>query len=162
QATVTIDGQANVLKAGDYGVMKVGTFNGWENDGAGNAPVRWLQMAAPQPKPTGKERDTFFPKNGSLPSTGAPTAAKPLPGHFDATQIPPEDQRPAGLAKGVFLKWMIDEHFGARHHRMLFIEYAPGAAIGLHDHTFEEAYYILEGEVEATLDGQKYLLKPGD
>jgi quercetin dioxygenase-like cupin family protein len=67
----------------------------------------------------------------------------------------------AGL-EGVFLKWMIDENFGARHHRMLFIEYQPGVGIGLHDHTFEEAYFILEGEVEAVLDGTTHRLKPGD
>jgi hypothetical protein len=30
---------------------------------------------------------------------------------------------------------MIDEDFGARHHRLLFIEYQPGVGIGLHDHT---------------------------
>jgi mannose-6-phosphate isomerase-like protein (cupin superfamily) len=57
---------------------------------------------------------------------------------------------------------MIDEDFGARHHRLLFIEYQPGVGIGLHDHTFEEAYFILEGGVQATLDGQVYNLKPGD
>jgi mannose-6-phosphate isomerase-like protein (cupin superfamily) len=57
---------------------------------------------------------------------------------------------------------MIDEDFGARHHRMLFIEYQPGVGIGLHDHTFEEAYFILSGEVEATMDGAKYSLKAGD
>ena len=57
---------------------------------------------------------------------------------------------------------MIDEEFGARHHRLLFIEYQPGVGIGLHDHTFEEAYFILEGEVQATLDGTVYNLAPGD
>ena len=57
---------------------------------------------------------------------------------------------------------MIDEAFGAFHHRFLFIEYQPGAAIGLHDHTFEETYFILEGEIEATLDGRTYLVTPGD
>jgi mannose-6-phosphate isomerase-like protein (cupin superfamily) len=57
---------------------------------------------------------------------------------------------------------MIDEDFGARHHRLLFIEYQPGVGIGLHDHTFEEAYFILEGEVQALLDGAVYDLKPGD
>src|SRR5260221_14476131 len=57
---------------------------------------------------------------------------------------------------------MIDEQLGAAHHRMLFIEYQPGAGIGLHDHRFEEAYFILSGEVRATIDGQVYDVKPGD
>ena len=153
------------LRRGDYAAIKVGTAHAWR---AGEAPVRWLQMAAPQPKPAGAERDTFFLKDRTI-STGA----QPLDlndrrgnllGHFDASQIPPVGERKnvvAGL-EGVFLKWMIDEDFGARHHRLLFIEYQPGVGIGLHDHTFEEAYFILEGEVQAMLDGTVYDLKPGD
>jgi mannose-6-phosphate isomerase-like protein (cupin superfamily) len=86
------------------------------------------------------------------------------PGHFDVGQIPPGDEgrMVAGGLKGVFLKWLIDEKFGATHHRLLFIEYLPGVAIGLHDHTYEEAYFILSGEVEATMDGKSYLAKAGD
>jgi mannose-6-phosphate isomerase-like protein (cupin superfamily) len=87
-----------------------------------------------------------------------------LLGHFDQGQIPPVGQRPTvgpGL-EGVFLKWLIDENLGSRHHRLLFIEYQPGVRLGLHDHTFEEAYFILTGEVEATVDGRTYLAKPGD
>jgi mannose-6-phosphate isomerase-like protein (cupin superfamily) len=48
------------------------------------------------------------------------------------------------------------------HHRLLFIEYQPGVSIGLHDHTFEESYFILSGEVQATLDGQVYRARAGD
>jgi quercetin dioxygenase-like cupin family protein len=166
EAIVSINDQAYRMRSGDYGVVKVGMLHAWRN--AGPAPVRWFQMAAPQPKPAGRERDTFFQKGGV-----APTDAKPLDlndlrgnllGHFDAGQIPPVGQRTnvAPGLEGVFLKWMIDEHFGSRHHRMLFIEYQPGVSIALHDHTFEEAYFILSGEVQGTMDGQTYLAKPGD
>ena len=62
----------------------------------------------------------------------------------------------------VFLKWLIDEPFGAVHHRLVFIEYQPGAAIAPHDHTFEEAYFIIGGEVEAVVDGERHLVGPGD
>ncbi|OFV93969.1 MAG: hypothetical protein A3H95_07820 [Acidobacteria bacterium RIFCSPLOWO2_02_FULL_64_15] len=164
QVAVSINERAFLLGPGDFGALKVGTLHGWRH--AGSQPVRWLQMAAPQPKPNGKERDTFFARNGHAPGDGKPLDLSDLGGnllgHFEASQIPPEDARPAGLAKGVFLKWLIDEQFGARHHRLLFIEYQPGANIGLHDHAFEEAYYILSGEVQATLDGQQYLAKAGD
>jgi quercetin dioxygenase-like cupin family protein len=87
-----------------------------------------------------------------------------LLGHFDVGQIPPPSERKGGLQglEGVFLKWMIDENFGARHHRLVFIEYQPGVSIAPHDHTFEEAYFILSGEVEGTLDGRTYLGKAGD
>jgi len=168
EAIVTIASASYRLGPGDYAAVKVGTPHGWR----AVQPVRWLQMAAPQPKPVGAERDTFFPRVSDL-DEAVPSEAAALDlgdlkgnllGHFDATQIPPPGERKnvvAGL-EGVFLKWMIDEDFGARHHRMLFIEYQPGVGIGLHDHTFEEAYFILSGEVEATLDGKTYTVKAGD
>lgn len=148
------------LGPGDFGALKVGTLHAWRN--LGEQPVRWLQLAAPQPKPYGKERDTFFLKDGK--STGEIDPAGILLGHFDASQIPEPGPARDALpgAKGVFLKWMIDEKFGARHHRMLFIEYLPGSNIALHDHTFEEAYFILSGKVEAVLDGKRYVGEPGD
>ena len=162
---LTINAESYRLRPGDYAAVKVGTPHAWR---AGDAPVRWLQMSAPQPKPPGAERDTFFLRDRSMAAEAQPLDMNDrrgnLLGHFDATQIPPVGQRQnvtAGL-EGVFLKWMIDEDFGARHHRLLFIEYQPGVGIGLHDHTFEEAYFILEGEVQATLDGAVYNLKPGD
>jgi quercetin dioxygenase-like cupin family protein len=175
-AEVTIEDRRYRLGAGDFGALKVGTRHAWRN--AATDPVRWLQMAAPQPKSDGAaDRDTFFPKTGAWLQPGTKpgdrgdrgawlqpgTEHGDLLGHFDVTQIPRGDEGriTAGGLQGVFLKWMIDEKLGARHHRMLFIEYQPGVSIGLHDHTFEEAYFIVSGEVEATLDGQKYLAKPG-
>jgi len=165
-AVFACNGQAYRLQAGDYGVVKVGGLHAWRN--TGSVPVRWLQMNAPQPKPAGKERDTFFQKGGTAPPDARPLDVSDLRGnllgHFDETMIPPVGQRAnvaAGL-EGVFLKWMIDENFGSIHHRMLFIEYQPGVSIGLHDHTFEEAYFLLSGEVQGVLDGQAYLAKPGD
>jgi uncharacterized cupin superfamily protein len=35
-------------------------------------------------------------------------------------------------------------------------------SIAPHDHTFEEAYFILSGEVEGTLDGKVYRARAGD
>jgi len=166
EAVVSINDQAYRLGSGDFGVAKVGALHSWRQ--VGSVPVRWLQMAAPQPKPVGRERDTFFQKGGVAAADARPLDLNDLRGnllgHFDAGMIPPVAQRTnfAPGLEGVFLKWMIDEHFGARHHRMLFIEYQPGVSIALHDHTFEEAYFILTGEVQGTMDGQTYLAKPGD
>jgi len=166
EAVLRVNEQAYRVGPGDLGALKVGTVHAWR--AAGAAPVRWLQMAAPQPKPPGHERDTFFVKNGSAPHDAAPLDLSRvdgnLLGHFDVGQIPPGDEGriEAGGLKGVFLKWLIDEKFGARHHRLLFIEYLPGVSIGLHDHTYEEAYFILSGEVEATMDGTRYRARAGD
>ena len=125
-------------------------------------------MQAPQPKPAGAERDTFFPKGARVPDSAPPiggtTPAGAILGHFDASDIPPVAERQNVLKglEGVFLKWLIDENVGAAHHRLLFIEYQPGVGIGLHDHTFEEGYFILSGEVEATMDGKVYQAGPGN
>jgi quercetin dioxygenase-like cupin family protein len=163
----SIDDRSYHLRPGDFGCFKVGTLHAWRN--TGTEPVRWLRMAAPQPKPRGAERDTFFKKGGTPPTEGAPldparAPQGPLLSHFDVSQIPSGDEgrMVSGGLKGVFLKWLVDENFGAIHHRLLFIEYLPGVGIGPHDHTYEEAYFILSGEVEATLDGQRYVAKAGD
>jgi mannose-6-phosphate isomerase-like protein (cupin superfamily) len=157
EAVLSVADRTWHLGSGDFGAFKVGTLHAWRNPG--QQPVRWLQVAAPQPKPEGAERDTFFPKQKQTEF-----AVEPLLGHFDASQIPEPGPARDALpgAKGVFLKWLIDEKFGARHHRLLFIEYLPGSNIGLHDHTFEETYLLLSGEVEAILDGKRYLARPGD
>jgi mannose-6-phosphate isomerase-like protein (cupin superfamily) len=166
EAVLAIGDTAVQLRPGDYGALKVGTAHGWRNVGSGR--LRWLQMQAPQPKPAGAERDTFFLKGAAPPGSGpAPGAIVPpgvILGHFEASDIPPVDQRQNVLKglEGVFLKWLIDENVGAVHHRLLFIEYQPGVGIALHDHTFEEGYFILSGEVEATLDGQVYRAGPGN
>jgi len=154
------------LRTGDYGALKVGTAHGWR--AAGRGRVRWLQMQAPQPKPAGAERDTFFVKDARVPATAPPLGgavpAGTILGHFEAADIPPVHERQNVLKglEGVFLKWLIDENVGAAHHRLLFIEYQPGVGIGLHDHTFEEGYFILTGEVEATMDGKVYRAGPGN
>ncbi len=167
RAVVTIGESSYHLRPGDYGAAKVGIPHAWL--ATGDTQVRWLEIAAPQPKPYGAERDTFFPHNTRVPSQAPlldPSDVQgALLGHFDVGQIPsPHERRTGGGTglEGVFLKWLIDEQFGAAHHRMLFIEYQPGVGIGLHDHTFEEAYFILSGEVDATLDGQSYRATAGD
>jgi quercetin dioxygenase-like cupin family protein len=166
EAVMAINGQAVHLVPGDYGVVRVGEPHAIRAAGSGR--VRWMQMNAPQPKWGGGPRDTFFPKDRTVPSS-APRLAEGAPqgvllSHFDASQIPPVGQRTTAVKglEGVFLNWIIDEKFGAVHHRMVFIEYQPGVGIALHDHTFEEGYFIVSGEVEATMDGQVYRGKAGD
>src|SRR4029077_8526956 len=94
EAPLRVNYQAYRIGPGDLGAFKVGTVHAWR--AAGSAPVRWLQMAAPQPKPPGHERDTFFARDGSTPSDAArldPSRADGnLLGHFDVGQIPPGDE----------------------------------------------------------------------
>jgi quercetin dioxygenase-like cupin family protein len=164
QALVGVDDETLRLRPGDFFVAKAGMMHGWR--AAGSDVVRWLQLSMPQPKPPGAVRDTFFSRSRRVADGGVPVASdgvRALAGHFDAANKAAADpSRTASVGPGVFLQWMIDEVLGARHHRMLFIEYQPGAAIALHDHTFEETYFLLDGEIEAVLDGETHLVKPGD
>ena len=168
EAVLTIDEQSYHLKPGDLGAVKVGQVHAWANVGA--EPVRWFQMAAPQPKPAGGEwPDTYFLKDGVASTAGEPLDLNDTHGnvlnHFDVGQIPPPGdpaRSTTSATPGVFLKWIMDENIGAIHHRLLFIEYQPGVSLGTHDHTFEESYLILSGQVEAIIEGERYLANPGD
>jgi mannose-6-phosphate isomerase-like protein (cupin superfamily) len=166
EALLGIDGQAYHLKQGDLGAIKAGQVHAWRN--VGSEPVRWFQMAAPQPKPAGGWQDTYFLKEGAAPAEGKPLDLSDTGGnllsHFDVGQIPPPGdpaRQTTGAPPGVFLKWLMDENIGAIHHRLLFIEYQPGVSLAMHDHTFEECYFILSGEVEAVIEDRRYLAKPG-
>ena len=161
-----IDGRSHLLRPGDFGLAKVGTTHSWRN--AGSAPVRWLEMAAPQPKPPGAERDTFWIKDGMAPEAGSPPdlddPANNHLGRYAIDDIPPwpEGRIESGGLQGILFQMMVDASRGADHHRMFFIEYQPTVGIKLHDHAFEESYVILNGRVEAIADGETYELGPGD
>ena len=63
---------------------------------------------------------------------------------------------------GISVKMMVDSDLGADLSTMFMVQYVPGGFAGAHDHPLEEAYLILEGEVEAGFDGVKYEMGPGD
>src|SRR5687767_4937182 len=79
EPVVTINGASHRLRPGDFGCIKVGTPNAWH---AGASRVRWLQMAAPQPKPAGAERDTFFLKARHVPADAPPLDLSDLKGNL--------------------------------------------------------------------------------
>jgi len=163
EAIFSRDGEAYRLRRGDFAVVHVGVASGWRN--AGDEPLRWLEVNTPQPKPPGKQRDTFFPKNGAPPTTGdVPNlAGVQLLGHFDESQIPPVEQlQQGGNISGVYLNIFIQKDFGAHHHNFLFIRYPPGAHIKPHDHAYEESYFILDGEVETEIEGVRQTVRAGD
>jgi mannose-6-phosphate isomerase-like protein (cupin superfamily) len=155
--------KASVLGPGHFGLISTGVRHAFRN--AGNQPVRWLEMQAPQPRPLDYGRDTYF-VGGEVPTdAGAPDGDK-LIGHFDESQLP----RPGGPSQmegfnpttGVAIKMFVDRSFGAIHQSLFLIQYLPGAKIDTHDHTFEESYLIVSGRVRATADGKQYDLGPGD
>jgi quercetin dioxygenase-like cupin family protein len=63
---------------------------------------------------------------------------------------------------GISVKMMVDHGLGAELLVMFMVDYEPGGAAQAHDHPFEEAYFFLEGEIEAEVDGLAYQLRAGD
>jgi len=154
------------LGPGHFGLISTGARHGWRN--TSNRPVRWLEMQAPQPRPAGYSQDTFFLDDPSTlgASSGTASSSQGIVGHFDEATLP----RPGGPSQmegfspttGVAIKMFVDRSFGAIHQSLFLIQYSPGARIDLHDHTFEESYLIVAGQVRATADGKTYELGPGD
>jgi quercetin dioxygenase-like cupin family protein len=181
---LNIDGHQNQLRAGDYALLPIGMPHGWANPSGGQA--RLLVHSTPQRRPAGQRPgDTFF-----LPAGAEPPPARPSPangpvncpvsrylGHYAGT--PPQqealrvddrvrDREPAGMDtallaySGISVKMMVDRGLGAELLVMFMVDYEPGGAAQAHDHPFEEAYFFLEGEIEAELDGITCKLRAGD
>jgi quercetin dioxygenase-like cupin family protein len=136
---------ANLLRPGDYGVTPVGAPHALRN--VSDVPARWATMWAPQPR-------SF--------------------GHIDPANMEVDKQTQDMLAvsasmrtallvySGITVKMMIDADLGAQLLTMFMVQYEPHGLAGRHDHPFEETYLILEGEVDAEFDGERYHLVPGD
>jgi mannose-6-phosphate isomerase-like protein (cupin superfamily) len=161
---VQIGEQSYVVEPGNFGLINTGIPHSWRN--VGEQPARWLEMQAPQPRSLDYGRDTFF-IDGNVPSQAdPPDTSTTLLGHFDESQLP----QPGGASQmegfnpttGIAIKMFVDRSFGAVHQSLFLIQYMPGAKIDLHDHTFEESYFIVSGQVRAMADGETYDLGPGD
>jgi mannose-6-phosphate isomerase-like protein (cupin superfamily) len=161
---VQIGDESYSLHAGHYGLISTGTKHAICN--TSSEPARWLEMQSPQPRHPENGRDTFFLGGEASVQGEVPENSTGLIGHFDESQLPV----PGGASQmegfnpttGVAIKMFVDRSFGAIHQSLFLIQYMPKAKIDLHDHTFEESYYIVSGRVKATADGTIYDLGPGD
>ena len=63
---------------------------------------------------------------------------------------------------GINVKMMVDSDLGAQLATMFMVQYDPDGATGPHDHPFEETYFFLEGQAEATFDGKPVVVSAGD
>jgi quercetin dioxygenase-like cupin family protein len=174
-----LDGHAVRLRPGACGVVPVGVPHAWRNDTDESAS--WIEMLSPRPRATGRPPDTFFvapapggdavdldlrdPRNRNLfllaesdmdldtlkqgSKVSAPTVSASM-----ATAV---------LAySGIAVKMLVDKRLDAQLHTMFMVDYQPGAVAHPHDHPFEEAYFMLDGEVDVVADGDRYTLRPGD
>lgn len=162
------------LGAGDYGLIPVGVTHSLRNTGA--VAASFAEMRAPLPRDR-HDFDTYFLESAidrpSVPIDVRDPRNRSF-GHIDAENMDPAMQTQDRLAlsasmrtallvySGISVKMMIDSDLGADLSTMFMVQYVPGGFAGAHDHPLEEAYLILEGEVEAGFDGVKYHLVPGD
>lgn len=165
----SIDGRAYRFGPGDYGIIQAAVSHAWR--GIGEQPARWLEMLSAQPKPPDRERDTFFLKAAAAPDEGNPPDLRnPLTrylGHFDDQQMPPPSQLQMDGYRGsniygISLKMLVDRMLGAQHLTLFMVEFQPGGDGNVHDHPFEESYFLLSGEADTILDGKQYHVKTGD
>lgn len=174
--SLTVDTTAGAfeLTGGDYGLIPVGMTHAFRNTTADR--VAFAEMKAPLPR-LRFDFDTQFP--APIPTVEAQRIDVRDPrnllfGHIDAESMDPALQTQDRLAvsasmrtallvySGISVKMMVDSDLGADLSTMFMVQYELGGFAGAHDHPLEEAYLILEGEVEATFDGAKYQLSAGD
>lgn len=179
EPTLIMNSRSYVLTPGTCGVVPVGVPHAWIGPESGEA--RWLDMLAPQPRTPDLPADTFF-LGPSEPSRGGETDIRdPRSRHFfrmtdrdidvDSLKVGARIDAPTVSASmatallvysGISVKMLVDQRLDAQLHTMFMVDYQPGGAAHLHDHPLEEAYYLLDGEVEAVADDKTYILKPGD
>ena len=174
EVVVSTDDGSYLLREGDYGLIGVGAAHSLTNPASASA--RLAEMFAPQPRVAGD--DTFFVP--SRKPAVAPIAVDPRDprtrsfGHIDAANMDPARQTQEFLAQsasmrtallvysGISVKMMVDSDLGADLLTMFMVQYEPDGVAGAHDHPLEEAYLILDGGVDAVLDGIEYRLETGD
>ena len=179
EPTLILEGRAHPLLPGACGVIPIGTPHAWLGSGQGEA--QWIDMLTPIPRGPGEAEDIFFLGPPKAFETGPLDIRDPRSLHLfrmtddditlDKLKVGSRLDAPTVSASmatallaysGIAVKMLVDQRLSAALATMFMVEYQPGGVAHLHDHPLEEAYYILEGEVEAVADGKTYVLKVGD
>lgn len=165
---------AVALGPGDYGMIPVGLPHALRN--RTSAAARFAVMSAPQPRAR-HQGDTYFVPALAETAPASPDVRDPRTrsfGHIDPRHMDADSQSQDLLAvsasmrtallvySGITVKMMIDRDLGAELSTMFMVRYEASGVAGPHDHPFEETYLILDGETDATFDGERYRLGPGD
>jgi quercetin dioxygenase-like cupin family protein len=179
EPVLILDGKAQRLVPGACAFIPMGVEHGWLGPEAGAAT--WIELATPIPRGPEGPADTFW-LGGPATATVEPLDIRdPRSRHFfrmtdeditvDKLKVGSRVDAPtvsAGMNtallaySGIAVKMLIDQRLSAALATMFMVEYQPGGVAHPHDHPLEEAYIILQGEVEAMADGQHYFLKEGD
>ena len=169
----TIEGSFRVSEGG-YGVVPIAMPHRWRNERP--AVVRWVEMQAPMPRSAYSD-DTFLVPALAVDEVVDVDVRDPRNRYFGRithSQMDPAKQsqdllevtasmRTALLVYGgINVKMMVDSDLGAQLATMFMVQYDPDGATGPHDHPFEETYFFLEGQAEATFDGKPVVVSAGD
>lgn len=156
------DGKVFRLARHDFALIPIGTAHALRN--RGSEPARWIEKCAPRPKLADEWQDSFFVDSLEWPSDDDPadigTPLARMVGHFDKSQLPAPQQVDKYMW-GWSKKMLMDQMFGSQQFNLFIIEFAEGGQTSLHDHNFEEAYLVLDGEVTYEAEGKEYVLTPG-
>lgn len=162
------------LVAGDYGVIPLGVPHSWH--AVGTARAVWSDIYSPPPR-SEHGHDTYRvadvepgaalkvdPRDPRTRSFGAITTEQMNPGKQSQELLAQSASMRTALLvySGISLKMMVDSDLGSVLHTMFMVQYEPDGVAGPHDHPLEEAYLILDGDVDATFDGLEVRLRPGD
>ena len=161
EMTIEIDGRCWRLQAGDFALLPVGTSHTVAN--LGTEEARWIAVNTPQRfGPDDERRDTYFDVSRFDLERLRASAVRPE-ADDPTVHLAGRGSTSSGAAgSGIVGRPLVDRAFGADLLTMLAVESGAGGAEKPRDHPFEEAYVILEGTVEAQLDGTSYELHPGD
>jgi quercetin dioxygenase-like cupin family protein len=176
---IRLDERSIRLRPGSGGVVPVGVPHAWVGDDEGLAT--WIEMTAPRRRDDTEPPDTFFvdapPLRSPVPLDVRDPRSRhlfqPVDGQLD------DEARTRGASvdeaaisgsmatallaySGIAVKMLVDQRLGAHLHTMFLVEYEPDGVAHPHDHPFEEAYFMLEGEIDALVDGEALTLGPGD
>lgn len=161
QVALRREGQRIRLHQGAYVLIRAGRRH--QLDGSEGA-AQWMEICAPQPREAGRgEPDTVEVPGWPLASCEELALGDPRTegcGSFDARMPVPFELLP-GLS-GVSVRMLLDVAQGAVHFNLFVVDIQQGGWCDHHDHPFEEAYFLLSGEVELTVDGRRHTLRAGD
>jgi quercetin dioxygenase-like cupin family protein len=178
---LVLDGAAIRLVPGACGVILTGVPHAWR--GSGKGVSKWIDNLSPRPRVIGSAAgpDTFF--IGPVPDlpvrdldirdprTRTLFRMRDADIDLDVLKRGAQVNAPTVSASmatavlaysGIAVKMLVDERMGASQSTMFMVDYQPGACAHPHDHPLEEAYVMLDGEVDVIADGQRYSIGPGD
>jgi mannose-6-phosphate isomerase-like protein (cupin superfamily) len=177
---LVLDNRAFRLGPGACGLIPIGMKQAWLGPEDG-ATASWIDMNTPVPKGVNFADDTYFLGPPPRLTVEDLDIRDPSSRHLfrmadddikvdalrtglkkDAPKVSASMATALLVYSGISLKMLVVERLDAALHTMFMVEYEPNGNAHPHDHPLEEAYLIMDGEVEAWADDKIYQMKKGD